>query len=186
MKALIVHGAYGGPEENWFPWLKRELEKSGFEVAVPKFPTPKGQSLGNWMKVLGEFDEWFGEELVLVGHSIGPALILRKLEKLERPVKAAFLVAGFARQIGDERFDKLNGSFFERKFEWEKIKANCGHFEVFHSDNDPFVPLKFGEELAEGLGVNLTLVKGAGHFNRAAGYEKFPLLLERIRGEGNG
>ena len=182
MKAIIVHGAYGGPEENWFPWLKRELEKSGFEVAVPTFPTPKGQSLGNWLKVLEEYEGWFGEDLVLVGHSIGPALILRKLEMMKKPVKAAFLVAGFAGQIGDPRFDKINATFFEKEIDWEKIRGNCGHFEVFHSDNDPFVPLKFGEELAENLGVKVTLVKGAGHFNRAAGYTEFPLLLERIKG----
>jgi len=184
MKAIIVHGAYGSPQENWFPWLKGELEKSGFEVAVPEFPTPKGQSLGNWMKVLGEYEGWFGEDLVLVGHSIGPALILRKLEMMEKPVKAAFLVAGFARQIGDERFDKINATFFGKEFDWKKIRENCGHFEVFHSDNDPYVPQKFGQELAEKLGVSLFLVKDAGHFNRAAGYLGFPLLLERIRGLG--
>ena len=182
MKAIIIHGAYGSPEENWFPWLKRELEKLGFGVAVPEFPTPKGQTLVNWMKVLEKYESWFGEDLILIGHSIGPALILRKLEKVEKPVKAAFLVGGFARQIGDPRFDKINATFFEKGFDWAKIKGNCGHFEVFHSDNDPFVPLKIGEELAENLGVKITLVKGAGHFNRAAGYTEFPPLLERIKG----
>ena len=37
------------------------------------------------------------------------------------------------------------------------------------------------EELAGKLGVKLTLVKGAGHFNEAAGYKEFPLLLEKIK-----
>ena len=25
--AIIIHGAYGSPEENWFPWLKMKLEE---------------------------------------------------------------------------------------------------------------------------------------------------------------
>lgn len=37
---IIIHGAYGNPEENWFPWLKKELEKLDCRVFVPKFPTP--------------------------------------------------------------------------------------------------------------------------------------------------
>ena len=27
--ALIIHGAFGSPTENWIPWLKAELEKTG-------------------------------------------------------------------------------------------------------------------------------------------------------------
>lgn len=52
MNAFIFHGAGGHPEENWFPWLKRELEAKGLEVFVPKFPTPEGEGLEAWLKVL--------------------------------------------------------------------------------------------------------------------------------------
>ncbi len=52
---------------------------------------------------------------------------------------------------------------------------------VFHSDNDPYVPLKKAEELAKNLGVKVSLVKNAGHFNEDAGYTKFELLLEKIK-----
>lgn len=65
-------------------------------------------------------------------------------------------------------------SFTMREFDFGKIKSNCGRFTVFHSDNDPYVPLKKGEELAGLLGVEVTLVKGAGHF----GGREFKQLLE--------
>ena len=42
---IIIHGSYGNPNENWFPWLKSELKKLKCNVFVPKFPTPENQSL---------------------------------------------------------------------------------------------------------------------------------------------
>ncbi len=180
MKAIIIHGAYGNPEENWFPWLRRELEALGFEAFVPRFPTPEGQSLENWMKILEECRE-FDKNTTVIGHSLGCAFILRKLETLRNPINSAFLVAGFVGKLGNEKFDRINSSFFERDFDWERIRKNCAHFEVFHSDNDPYVSLEKGRELAEKLGAKFILVRGADHFNEKAGYTEFPLLLERIK-----
>ena len=45
MKALIFHGTMGSPNGNWFPWLQSELISKGWDVDVPAFPTPEGQSL---------------------------------------------------------------------------------------------------------------------------------------------
>lgn len=178
---IFFHGAYGSPKENWLPWLKSELEKMNCNIFIPKFPTPEGQSLSNWMKILNEYDEYFNYDVILVGHSIGCTLILRKLEILENPVKAVFLVSGWTGRLGNVSFDKINATFFEKPFDWNKIKKNSKNFFVYHSDNDPYVPLKLGKELAKNLNVKVVLVKGAGHFNEKAGYTKFPLIFEDIK-----
>jgi len=38
-KALILISWYGAPESDWLPWLKTQLEKKGYEVAIPDLPT---------------------------------------------------------------------------------------------------------------------------------------------------
>jgi uncharacterized protein len=180
MKAIIIHGAYGNSEENWIPWLKSELEKKGYEVFAPNFPTPEGQSLKNWLKVFEEYEKFLGPDTVLVGHSLAPAFILSVLEKSQNSVLACFFVSGFTGKLNNPKFDKINQSFTEKTFDWKKIKSRCRNFVVFASDNDPYVPGEKTGELADRLDAEFVYIKGAGHFNSKAGYAKFPLLLEKI------
>lgn len=177
---FIIHGTNGHPQENWFPWLKAELEKLHCNVFVPKFPTPEGQTLENWLKVFEEHKCHLGGNPILVGHSLGVAFLLSVLETTK--AKAAFFVAGFTGPLGIPN-DGINKSIAGREFDWKKIRKNCKRFYVFNSDNDPYVPLETGKELARNLGTEVILVKGAGHFNAKAGYTKFPLLLEKIKNE---
>lgn len=177
---FIIHGAYGSSQENWLPWLRDELKGKGFQVFVPNFPTPEGQTLENWMKVFDEYGYFMDEETVLIGHSAGVAFILSVLEKSQKPVKACFLVSGFVDFLDDDDLDSINKSFIDKDFDWGRIKKNCGGFHLYHSDNDPYVPLAKAENLAEKLGVEVKMVSSAGHFNRAAGYDKFELLLRDI------
>jgi len=181
MNAFVIHGSFGSPEENWFPWLKAELEKIGCPVFVPRFPTPEGQSLKAWLKAFEEYKAQVDENTVFAGHSLGPAFILSVLERLEKPVKACFFVAGFVGALGNPEFDAMNKSFAEKEVDWEKIRKNCGKFFVFYSGNDPFVPKEKAQKLGQMLGTKPILVKGAGHFNSKAGYARFPLLLEKIK-----
>lgn len=178
---FIIHGSYGNPKENWFPWLKSELEKLDCRVFVPKFPTPKNQSLENWNKIFDNYKQELNENSIVVGHSLGPAFLLNIIEELDKPIKAAFFVSGFLDLLGNPDFDNINKSFIEKSFDWRKIKQNCPKFFVFHSDNDPYVPIEQAEKLAKNLGVDVILIKNAGHFNEKAGYSKFDLILDKIK-----
>ena len=51
---------------------------------------------------------------------------------------------------------------------------------MYHSDNDPYVSLGNGEKLAEKLGVRLSFVPQAGHFNTKAGYTTFEALRDEV------
>ena len=185
MKIVIIHGAYGNPNENWFPWLKNELEKLGQEVFVPKFPTPENQTPENWCKVLQKDCPWeFGSDTILVGHSLGATYILNILNR-ERAesVKASFLVAGFTGDLGDPQFDNINHDFTHQDFDWDLIARTAGKITVIGGDNDPYVPKSEIENLARNLRVEPIFIENGGHLNAAAGYTEFPYLLNLIKEE---
>jgi predicted alpha/beta hydrolase family esterase len=110
---------------------------------------------------------------------LGGLFTLKLLETLEHPVKAAVLVAApiGVGTIKNYETDKAFAGGFD--FNWEKIKRNAKNFIVYHSDNDPYVSLENGQELSKHLGVELTFIPNAGHFNKAAGYTKFENLLTK-------
>jgi predicted alpha/beta hydrolase family esterase len=177
---VIIHGAYGAPKENWFPWLSEKLKAEGHNVSVPALPTPDGQNLSNW---LNEFKRQIGElqeDMILVGHSLAPGFILNLLERSTTRVSAIFFVSGFLGKLGLKDFDPINETFVCCQFDWEKIKNNTGGIFVYNSDDDPYVPLEKGKELSQNLGVELNIIHNAGHINADAGYKKIPFLLKSI------
>lgn len=180
---IIIHGTGGNPSRNWFPWLKSELEKLDCRVFVPKFPTPENQSLENWLKVFKEYERYLNANSIVVGHSLGPAFLLSILEKLKRPIKVAFFVAGFTGLLNNTDFDELNKTFVTKSFDWARIKNNCKRFYVINSDNDPYVPLEKGKSFAENLGTELIVLKNAGHINEEAGFTRLGFLLDKIKNE---
>jgi len=177
--AIIIHGTEGYPQENWFPWLKKELENLGYKVSVPQFPTPPivPAKISEWWKVLENLK--IDEDTMIIGHSLGGIFTLRILEKLKNPVASVFLTGTPIGERPMKNFDR-DAAFSGFEFDWNKIKKNAKRFVVFQSDDDPYVSLKNGEVLAKNLGVSLYFVANAGHFNAKAGYLKFPQLLEEI------
>lgn len=179
--AFIIHGSYGNSQENWFPWLKLELEKLGYNVYAPNFPTPKNQNLENWLKIFEAYKKHLNENSIMISHSLGVAFILNILENIDFKIKASFFVSGFIEPLNNPEFDEINKTFVDKNFNFEKIKNNCKKFFIYHSDNDPYVSLKKAENIAKNLNEKIILVSNAGHFNLQSGYDKFELLLEKIK-----
>lgn len=172
MNCLILHGTGGSSKENWFPWLKDELTKLGIKTEVPDFSHSDTPELTDWLDHLKDYQ--INENTILVGHSMGSVLMLRLLEQGTK-IKAAFLVAAFAHDLG---WDVLRDSnFFNEPFGWETIKSNSDHFEVFTSKNDPHLKIEDGAEVANNLGVENQVLDVYKHFNMT----EFPFLLERIK-----
>lgn len=182
--AFIFHGTAGYPGENWFPWLKDELSSLGYDVHVPQFPTPENQTLDAWFAVFEPLRSSVDGDTIMVGHSLGGSFLLRVLESLDAPIALAALVAA---PVGVPPIKNWEGDqpFIGRPFDWPLIRSRAKKFLVFQSDDDPYVSLGNGEEAAKQLGVSLTFIPHAGHFNKAAGYLTFDPLLEKIQRLGH-
>ncbi len=175
---FIIHGYKGHSQENWFPWLKQELEQLGHIVTVPDFPDPGYPELSRWINSFQQYKSLINEDNILVGHSLGGAFLLSWLE--QNKARAAYFVASVSGQIGHP-VDSEISTFTHKIFDWEKIKSNSNICYIFHSDNDPYIPLKQAKELAENLNSELLIIPNGGHLNSSAGYGKFRLLLEQIK-----
>ena len=180
---FIIHGTGGNPESNWFPWLRQELEKAGCKVFVPKFPTPENQSLKSWLVIFERYMKNLDENCIVVGHSLGVPFLLNILEQARKPIKAAFFVSAFTGLSGNKRYDDLHQTFVDKVFEWKSIRKKCGKFCVINSDNDQFIPLNLGQDIAKRLGAEFIVLNNAGHINQDSGYTKFEMLLEKIKAE---
>ena len=92
-----------------------------------------------------------------------------------------FLISGFTGKLGLEKFDRLNETFAEKEFNWEKIKSFAGKIFQYASRDDPYIRFKNFEALSRSLNSRLIVVEGAGHFNSKSGYNTFPELLNNIK-----
>ena len=199
MKFVLFHGAFGGPEGNWFPELKEKLESFGQEIIAPQFPVddwdevtkkgysvpPQNQNLKNWLStfeqlVLPQLKK--GDELCFIGHSLGPLFILHVVEKFNLKLDSAIFVSPFLRKLNESwQIDHVNSSFYKVDFDFEKLKKYISQSWVFYTDNDPYVKKEYALEFADKLNTNRIFIKRAGHFNEESGYTKFNELTQHIK-----
>ncbi len=182
-RVLILHGTGSSSKDNWFPWLKKELEKRGFTVWVPDLPHSEKPNIGRYNEFIFQNKDWlFDEETAIVGHSSGAVAILGLLQHLPEntKVETCVLVGAFKNDLGWKSLQEL----FLEDFDFDKIKSKAKKFIFIHSDNDPHCPLEHAQYLSEKLGAELIIKKGQGHFSTSQNpeYTKFPFLLELLSG----
>lgn len=178
-RAIIVHCWEGYPKYCWYPWVKEELKKKGFQVEVPAFPETELPQMDKWVPKLKQAVGRPDDELYLIGHSIGCVAILRYLETLNENQKigGVVLVAGFTQNVG---FDEIQ-SFFETPINLEKVKSGSKKgFVAIYSDNDPYVDLKYADIFKRELGAEVIIKHGAKHFSGAIEDENSCLKLPEV------
>ncbi|MBI3955130.1 serine hydrolase family protein, partial [Candidatus Gottesmanbacteria bacterium] len=195
MTFVIFHGAFGSPEENWFPQLREKLESLDQKVIVLQFPVddwdeltkngpkvpPQNQSLSSWLKTFKQIvmPNLFRHPHCFVAHSLGCVFVLHALEKFAVQLDSAIFVSPFLEKLKKAwQIDHANQSFYKTDFDFEKLKKLIPISYVLYSDNDPYVDKKYSQEFAGKLGGSPILVSKAGHMNAAVNLNEFPLVLE--------
>ncbi len=179
-KIYMIHGWDGSPEDNWFPWLKKELEnrKSNVEVHVLDMPNSKAPKIDEWVKYLEENVKDIDEHTYFIGHSIGCQTIMRFIEKLHKHARVGgcLFVAGFFNlpHLETDKERKIAEPWMTTHIEFSRILDHCNNFLAMFSKDDPDVPVSDSEIFKEKLGAKIVITDGRGHFE-----EKIqPLVLD--------
>lgn len=185
-RVYIIHGWEGYPEENWFPWLKRELESRRFEVHVPQMPDADRPRINKWIPALDEVVKNPDEDTYFVGHSMGCQAIARYLETLPENIKigGVIFVAGFFKRLtglGEEpNFEEVEKEWLATPINLDKIKTHFDNSVAIFSDDDPYVPLDNQDDFRDKLKSKIIIEHGKSHFNIAAGILELPIVLEEL------
>jgi hypothetical protein len=174
-KVLILHAWYDSPASNWYPWLKKELEKRGYEVNAPELPTMGTGAPDMKMMLKFIFDNnLVDKDTVVIGHSLGAVLALRLAERVK--FKQGILLAGW--DYNDLTPEHQN--FWVAMTDHTTIKKNVPSWVTIISDNDPYVTKAIAHEMAGRLGAKIVDAGVKGHFLAKDGVTEVPEILAFI------
>lgn len=108
IRIILIHGNGGSkPTDNWFPYIKLELEKTGVEVIAPQFPDADLARASYWIPFLKN-DLKSDENTILIGHSSGVIAAMYFAEK--HKLFGSVLIGAYHTDLGFEK-EKLSGYF---------------------------------------------------------------------------
>lgn len=177
-KAIIIHGWDESPSGQWLPWVGQKLQEAGWQVEIPNMPNSKNPKLNEWMAELESLNP--DEETILVGHSLGNALIMKFLEKPNVNIAGAVMVAAWDWLMEDIK--EFHQTFFEGGFDYESIKKHNTPLVILNSTTDPWIDFDRSKGLAGKIGAKFVAIEKAGHFMARDGYWEFPKLVEIVEG----
>jgi hypothetical protein len=184
-RVFIIHCWEGTPEKHWYPWVKKELEKLGFEVHVPSMPNTEHPKISAWISTLEKLASPVDEKTYFIGHSIGCQTILRFLQTLpeEARIGGAILVAGFfnLKELETEEEKQIIKPWLETPIDSEKIKRICPNVIAFFSDDDPYVPTSEAKVFKERLDSTNFVDEKRGHFTKRDGATEMPEVLHELK-----
>ncbi|HLD80213.1 MAG TPA: alpha/beta hydrolase [Candidatus Nanoarchaeia archaeon] len=178
-RAIIVHGWDGVPNDSWKPWLKKELERSGFQILAPQMPGGLHPKLNEWIKTISQTVGVPDKDTYFIGHSLGCISIVRYLTTLPKNnvVGGCVLIAGFS---GNIRIPEIS-EFYSQTADVEKARDHCNNFVIIHSDNDEDVPMKKAIEFKDQLKAKFILEHNKGHLSESDNVKELPSALNAIK-----
>lgn len=171
-KVVLIHGNDGGKgTDNWFPYIKKELEKLGVECLNPDFPDAQLARAKYWLPYLRKLG--VDHNTVLIGHSSGAIAAMRYAE--ENKILGSILVGAYHTDLDWEE-EKLSG-YFDKPWDWDRIRNNQKWIVVFASVDDPYIPVAEARYLKDHLKAQYHEYEDEGHFGEDKNKIEFPDLL---------
>lgn len=174
LKAILLpgNGCDDSIDVMWYPYIAEQCRLNGIDCELRLFPDPLFAHESIWKQFA--FDELgLDENTILIGHSSGAACSLRLME--ERKVFGCLLVAAYDSDLGDET--ERESGYFDRDFDYEKMRANSRFIVQFHSTSDHLVPVDIARRVAKSLKPTEYIeTKSDGHFQRS----KYPIFIDAL------
>jgi predicted alpha/beta hydrolase family esterase len=176
-KVFILHGFEGAPNGGWRPWLMAELQKHDIYACTLPMPSPSTPVLSEWLDELKRhIDRNHDDDIYLVGHSLGGAVILRYLERYDNStIQGIVLVSAPCHPTTNPHLI----DFLNAPFDFTTIASRIKKTVVIHGDDDPVVPFTDAKCIAQELHGKLVAVPQGKHLNGSAGFTQ----LEECRDE---
>ena len=190
-QVYIIHSWGGSPNEPMHQWLKLELERRGFDVAIPMMPHPENPTIKDWVLGLSQIIRLPDKNVILVGHSIGCQTILRYLEELPANAKvggAVFIAPWLtlSNLESDEEWT-IAEPWLRTEINDSDIIKHLSKITAIFSDSDQFVPPENIEKFQKRFGAEIIIEHEKGHFTTSNGVTKLQSALDavlRIASEG--
>lgn len=176
IKIILIHGNGGGTgRDNWFPYVKKQLEEKGFTVVSETMPDNVLARESQWLPFLRD-KLGADEDTILVGHSSGAVAVMRFAE--DNKLYGSILVGASYTDLGDE--DERASGYFDHPWQWEKIKANQNWIIQFASTDDPYIPVEEARHIHERLGTEYYEAADEGHYGEDRQKKSFPEVVDLI------
>lgn len=175
MNIAIIPGNGGGDVEcgNWYASVRDELaaDKRIATVALKNMPDPFYARESYWLPFMHD-ELKCDKNTIIIGHSSGAAAAMRYAES--NCVGGIILVSAYHSDLGCDT-EKKSG-YFNRPWQWDKIKKNAGFIVQFGSSDDPFLPWSEQSAVADSLAADFKQYTNRGHFMNS----EFPDLIETV------
>ena len=165
---LFLHGWEGSAQSNNLPKVKEIFESKGLSIQIPNLPNSANPNIEQQVQFVLDNCK-IDASTVIVGHSLGVAVGLKVVEKLDLKIAKFISVAGFVDnnfrpQIMPEGIDDPFG-ISKVDFDFDKISSNCAKFVGVWSDDDQFITPEQTQNLEKSLNFKVTKTSGAKHLN---------------------
>ena len=152
---LLLHGWDGGSKQDFFPYLKNNLEEKGYNVHVVDMPNTAKPVFEEWNKyVEDKIKEYNLNDFILLGHSMGGHLAMKLAEKHKLAKLVLVTPVGF--KPSDDYFNssKKNLSASDREIfkkfqdndlDVESVKKNVKDITFLFGEKDEWI----NEEIRE-------------------------------------
>lgn len=134
--------------------------------------------MADWFRILDELRVDMART-TFVAHARGAMALLRWVNGLPGDVRIHQIITISCNF--DFQPNRTDGdAFYTSRLDYDDLKRKCRNLVVIHSEDDSYVPIAAGEQLAANLDAKFVRYKSAGHFGSDT--LKAPEILKEIVG----